>query len=281
MFGSLVFFSSPASAGHSEELSFYLLDVGQGEAMIIHQPGACTMLIDTGLPIYAERVADKLRQLQVSRLDMAIITHPHVDHFGGLVKILEEFPADQLFDNGAEGELSSEFKAYRELRDLLPYRRLESGDRLQCGDTGIKVLHPFSAPDPAANPNDTSLALMISYTDFRLLQMGDLAGRAAQRFVETQTTPQSALKADVIKIAHHGYEDAASPALLNLVLPDHALISTSGTSCIGTACSPAESVLNRLDDYGTTYLRTDRDGDIAIFVTENGYRISTSSMIEK
>lgn len=281
MLGSLLFFCSPASAGQSEAVSFHLLDVGQGEAMIIHQPGACTMLVDTGLPIYAERVTAALRELQAVGLDMAMITHHHVDHFGGLEKILEEFPAQRLFDNGAEKDGSAEFSSYAALRNLLPYQRLDSGASLRCGDVEIDILHPFSVPDPAANPNDTSLVLMFSYHDFRLLHMGDLAGQAAKSFLEIETEPRSDLRADVLKIAHHGYEDAASAALLELVAPYHALISTSGTSCIGTACSPADSVLKRLDDYGIPYFRTDRDGDITIFVTDSGYRISTSSVVEK
>lgn len=274
----LVNFCIALTAAHAEKLSVHVVDVGQGDAMIVHQPGACAMLVDAGLPVYAGRVTDILKRLQIAGLDMAIISHPHADHFAGLVRILEDFPLNRLFDNGAEGEPSAGFTAYRELRDLLPYRRLASGDTLQCGDAGIEVLHPAAPPDPAANPNDASLVMVLSFGDFRLLHMGDLAGRAAQQFIEDLPDPQRDLKADVIKIAHHGYEDAASAALLELAAPDHAVISTSGTSCIGAACSPAESVLKRLDVFGIEYFRTDRDGDVEIFVNETGYRVSASSL---
>ncbi len=249
--------------------------------MIVHQPGACTMLIDAGLTVSAGRVTDILETLQIARLDMVIISHPHADHFAGLVKILEVFPVDRLFDNGVEGESSAEFTGYRILRDLLPYQRLASGDVLQCGDVRIEVLHPDSLSDPAAAPNDTSLVMMFSYHDFRLLHMGDLAGPAAQQFIEGRSDPQRDLSADIIKIAHHGYEDAASASLLKLVAPDYAVISTSGASCIGAACSPAASVLNRLDEYAISYFRTDRDGDIQISVDKTDYQISKHSVIAK
>ncbi|MEJ2005267.1 MAG: hypothetical protein P8X57_09965 [Cyclobacteriaceae bacterium] len=113
---------------------------------------------------------------------------------------------------------------------------------------------------------------MLSFRDFRLLHMGDLAGHAVQQFIAALPDPRRDLKADIIKIAHHGYEDAASPLLLDLVAPAFAVISASGTSCIGAACSPAESVLNRLDESGISYFRTDRDGDIEVFFNDTDYR---------
>jgi len=277
----LVIFFSSSSVSLSKDLSLHAVDVGQGDAMIVHQPGRCTMLIDAGLPVYAGRVAGILKSLQTDRIDMVIITHPHVDHFAGLDNIVNDFSAVRLFDNGGEGDPSPEFSTYRELKDQLIYRRLGSGDNMRCGDVDIEVLHPFSPPDPAANPNDTSLVLMLIIGDVRLLHMGDLAGRAAQQFVAALNDPQNALKADIIKIAHHGYEDAASAALLDLVEPEYAIISTSGSSCIGTACSPAESVLKRLEARTITYFRTDLDGDIEVTFKETGYRFNTSSMSGK
>lgn len=273
----LVFFTS-SSASPGDEFSFYAIDVGQGDAMIVHQPERCTMLIDAGLPLYAGRLIRMLETLQTHRLDMAIITHPDIDHFGALVEISEEFPVDHLFDNGAEGDPSPEYNRYRELRESLPYQRLASGNELRCGDITIEVMHPFSTPGKAATPNDTSLVLILTNGDFRLLHMGDLAGRPADKFVAVQKDSQSTLNADVIKIAHHGYDDAASAALLDLVAPEYAIISTSGNSCIGTFCSPAQSVLKRLEERSISYFRTDRDGNVKIFVKDTGFLLSTSSM---
>ncbi len=232
------------------------------------------MLIDTGLPVHAEQVLQTLEKLGgVTGLDTLIITHPHIDHYGSIFEILPRFPAARLFDNGAEGEPSPAFEKYRKLRESLSYRPLVSGDAVQCGDISVEVLHPASLPAAAANLNDTSLALLISYADFRLLHMGDLAGDAAAVFA----AGRSDLQADLIKVAHHGYGDAASDKLLDKVDPDYAVISTSGKSCIGNSCSPARSVLDRLEARGVVWFRTDRDGDIEILVKKlGGYRISAS-----
>ncbi len=258
-------------AAQSDLLYIHVVDVGQGDAMVVHQPGACTLLIDTGQEFQAERVVKKLEELQVQSLDMVIISHPHIDHFGGIVDILPSFPAARFFDNGYEVEPLPVFESYRKFRKLQPYQILGSGDTLQCGDTKIDVLHPSSPPKPVANINDTSLVLLISHDDFRLLHMGDLAGNQANTFINENED----LKADVIKIAHHGYEDAASEDLLTRVSPDCAVISTSGTSCIMDKCSPANSVLNRLADHDIRYFRTDQDGDIEIVVNDNGYTIAS------
>jgi beta-lactamase superfamily II metal-dependent hydrolase len=258
---------------HAGEMSIHMVDVGQGDAMVLHQPAACTMLIDTGLPVHAERVKELLEKLNATGIDTLIITHPHLDHFGGIFEILSTFPAALLYDNGADGEPSSAFEEYRKLRTSIAYRPLVSGNTLQCGDISIKVLHPESFPANAANLNDTSLVMLISYADFRLLHMGDLAGDAAAAFA----AGQSDLQADLIKIAHHGYGDAASDALLDMVDPAYAVISTSGKSCVGNSCSPAQTVLDRLEAHGVAWFRTDRDGEIKIQVKkQDSYRISIS-----
>ena len=270
---SLICFAALTLSAQAEEIVIHVVDVGQGDAMVLHQPSACTMLIDSGLPLHAERVIQTLEKLHVKRLDTLIITHPHIDHFGGIFEIVSKFPAARLFDNGAEGEPSAVFDEYRKLRKTIPYRPLASGDTVQCGDLSIVALHPASLPATTANLNDTSLVLMISYADFRLLHMGDLAGDAAAAFA----AGQSDLRADLIKIAHHGYGDAASDTVLDMASPDYALISTSGDSCIGNSCSPARSLLERLEAHGIAWFRTDRDGEIRILVKkEQGYRISVS-----
>ena len=85
------------------------------------------------------------------------------------------------------------------------------------------------------------------------------------------------LKADIIKIGHHGMKDATSKALLTKVIPDYAVISSSGECSDTFGCSPDESVLNSLASLGISHSRTDRDGDIEIQVNRNGFNITTSS----
>lgn len=255
----------------SDNLAIHILDVGQGDAMILHQPGSCTVLIDAGPLLHGHRITNKIEKMDVSLLDLAIITHPHLDHFGGLFDLLPRVGAAHFYDNGATNQVWEYFDDYRKLRTLQPYKTLARGDALTCGAMEIKVLHPDSSYDPNAKLNDTSLVLMISYGNFQLLHMGDLAGNEVSKFLAANDD----LKANVLKIAHHGAADAASEKLLRSVSPEYAIISTAPTNRIG---SPDQTVLSRLDQLEIPYLRTDQSGDIALTVNQDGYHITTSAI---
>ncbi len=258
-----------ATAQNASDLTIHLLDVGQGEAMLLHQPGRCALLIDGGPLINGHRLTQKVQELEIDQLDMVIVSHPHLDHFGGLFDLLPRIPARQLFDNGLENRVVEYFDDYRMLRQQQPYREIARGESLTCGDIGLEVLHPAPHPDPEDRLNNTSLAMMISFGSFRLLHMGDVAGEGERGVLEADRD----LSADVIKIAHHGAADSASPELLKRVSPDLALISTATANRIG---SPAPEVLARLDNMNIRYLRTDHSGDIEIGVTSGSYQVRTA-----
>ena len=244
----------------SDELHIHLLDVGQGEAMILHQPDTCTALIDAGPLINGHRVTRRIKELGVDSLDLAIVTHPHLDHFGGLFDLLPRIETKRFYDNGLSNKKWEYFDDYRTLRKTHLYEVAARGTKIQCGGIEIEVLHPEPNPNPEDNLNSTSLAMMIRFDGFRLLHMGDLAGDGEAAFL--QNPP--ALDANVIKIAHHGAADAASRELLERVSPDLALISTGSTNRIG---SPDDAVLARLEKMNIPYLRTDQSGDIEIRVS--------------
>jgi len=260
-------------AKESDDLHIILIDVGFGEAMVLHQPDSCSILIDAGEFFDANRIANTLNELGVKTLDMVIISHPHIDHFGGLFDILPAFPAAKFFDNGYEMERHAQFDQYKKLRDLQPYSPLGHGDNVQCGNVKIKVLNPPLSQTNVTSINDTSLVLMISYEDFRLIHMADLEHAGESRLIEADHD----LKANIIKIGHHGMKDATSQALLKKVSPDYAVISSTGECGDSYGCSPDESVLNRLADFNIPHFRTDHDGDIEIIVKQNGFDISKSA----
>ena len=204
---------------------------------------------------------------------MVIITHPHMDHFGGLFDILSTIPAAQFFDNGFDVERWPLFEEYKKLRQLQPYKVLTYGETIQCGEVKIRVLHPIGPPQFITDANDTSLVLMISFYDFRLLQMADLVGPNVNKLIAKNNN----LKANVIKVAVHGMKASAPETLLTKVSPEYAVISSSGR-CHGVhGCSPDDSVLKRFGDFGISHYRTDRDGNIEIIVNQDGFNFRTSA----
>lgn len=259
-------------ANKSDELQIIVVDVGSADAMVLYQPDSCSMLIDAGEFFDADRVVNILNELGVKSLDMVIISHPHIDHFGGIFNILPKFSVTKFFDNGYEWERNAQFDEYKKLRNLQPYRKLTYGDKVQCGNVKINVLNHPLYQEPVTNVNDTSLVIMISYEDFRLIHMADLELGGEKKLMEANHD----LNANIIKIGHHGMKDATSKALLTKVSPDYAIISSSGECSDTFGCSPDESVLNRLADSDIPYSRTDRDGDIKIIVNQDGFNIRSS-----
>jgi competence protein ComEC len=252
----------------NRELNIHLLDIGQGDAMILHQPGACALLVDAGPLINGHRLTNKIKTLGIESLEMVIVTHPHLDHFGGLFDLLPRVPAKHFYDNGVPNSSWEYFDDYLALRNTYPYATLSRGMQLASGDIRLDALYPPADPDPEAGINDTSIAMLISFGDFALLHMGDLADEGEKRLLKFGAVP----RADIIKIAHHGAADSTSTKLLKAASPDLALISTAARNRFET---PANELLERLERHHLPYFRTDRHGDLMIRVGPGGYQINT------
>ena len=112
LFLSLTVVRSVEADSGSNRLEIYFLDVGQGDAMILNQPGGCAALVDAGPLISGHRITDKLQELGIDALDVVIITHPHLDHFGGLFDLHSRFAIKQFYDNGATNPAREYFSDY-------------------------------------------------------------------------------------------------------------------------------------------------------------------------
>jgi competence protein ComEC len=246
-----------AVAEPTKTLSIHVVDVGQGDAMILHQPGACTALVDAGGLLYGHRVTEKLQELGLSEIDLVVISHPHLDHFGGLFDLLPRIAVKELYDNGGTNPVPDYFDDYLALRSRHGGKALRRGDRLVCGDLEFTVLHPDNPPQPQDDINGSSLVLLVSFDDYRLLHLGDLSGAAERVFLDRNDD----LRADLLKIAHHGAADATSTDLLARSRPDLAVISSAASNRLG---APAEQVLQRLSEAGIPVRRTDQEGTISI-----------------
>jgi competence protein ComEC len=246
------------------QLSF--LDVGQGDALLIHEPGSCAALIDAGPLINGHVVTRALQERQIETLDLVIITHPHLDHFGGLFDLAPRIRIKQFYDNGESSPAWEYFDDYLSLRSRLEAGILTRGDELRCGSVTFRVLYPDRVAPGSTNVNDNSLALQLSLYTTRLTHMGDLAGKGSSKLLQLDDD----LGADIVKIAHHGASDAASAELLDRVSPTFAVISTAKSNRIG---SPAAQTIERLAVAGAKVFRTDRDGSVSFLVDQAGLRL--------
>lgn len=202
----------------SGQLQVHFIDVGQGDSILIQTPGGTTALIDGG---YNNGQALAYLQTQgIARIDVLIASHPHADHIGGLVEVLDALPVGVVWTSGA-AHTTGIFEQFLDAIDQanVPYREARTGDTIALGELQLVVLR--SAPD-AAELNDSSLVLHLQHGTVSFLFTGDAEQLSEAALLRT-SRPQ--LAATVLKVGHHGSYTSSSPDFLAAVAPEVAIYS--------------------------------------------------------
>jgi len=261
-----------ALAGSSRHLTITVLDVGQGDSILVQSPSGKTLLIDgggregeqtKGYDVGKEVVLPALLARGVRRIDALVITHPHEDHIGGLAAVVEQVPVGMVLDP----MLDEQSPTYQELRRLLqarkiPVRRATEGQQINLGEgVGLEVLNP---PDPrlsgdGADTNSNSVVMRLTYDGFSMLFAGDIERLAATRLARLGPAVQST----VLKVPHHGSADSVGTKFLATVRPALAAISVGRNNQFG---HPSPETLEELKQARAVVMRTDEDGAITLRV---------------
>ena len=253
------------------ELEVAMLDVGQGDAVLLRDGGRA-LLVDGGgwrRPGFGGRVlVPALGALGVRRLDVLAVTHADLDHCGGAADLLAELPVGELWV--PPGIEASGCGARLVAGSRPPVVRLAAGDRRALGRWRLRALGPErersgGAPAASRSDNDASLVLLAEAEGRRVLLTGDLEARGESALVSRWG--EEALACDLLKVAHHGSKGSTTPRFLAAASPRLALVSAGAGNPYG---HPAEPVLRRLAVRGTPLLRTDRDGMVRITWRDEG-----------
>ena len=251
-------------------LEMTVIDVGQGDSILLAFPDGKLMLVDaggipsfgnrpkTGLDIGEDVVSPYLWSRSIRTLDVVALSHAHDDHMGGLRAVCENFHVRELW-TGA----TPESPEWTQLRDLEIARGVKivplvQGRRFVYGGVNVDVLAPLAQYVPAAAPrNNDSLVLRLDYGRRSFILSGDV-----ERPIEKALVAENLIQpADVLKIAHHGSKTSTSAPFLDLVHPAFAVISAGFENSYG---HPHPDVLGRLADHRTATYRTDKMGLITI-----------------
>jgi competence protein ComEC len=266
-----------------------VLDVGQGDSILVEGGRGARMLIDGG-PDPDRLLIELDRRLPPwdRRIDIVILTHPHEDHVAGMPLLLERYRIGRIYETGMRGP-GPGYKAFA--RDLAvgaapPHATLATGARITLDDIRFRVLWPDPGrvprepPDAGRGINDVSIVLLGEVAGRRILLTGD---------VEDDVDPLLAARGlppiDILKVAHHGSKTASTPAFLDAVRPGVAIVSAGAGNPYG---HPARSTIDRLRGTGARVLRTDTDGSVQVSIdpageiavaTSGARRVATTSPI--
>ncbi|RYE84252.1 MAG: MBL fold metallo-hydrolase, partial [Myxococcales bacterium] len=242
------------------------LDVGQGDSLLVDFPDGRSMLVDgggfVGSPVDPGRsvILPTLRARRRPGVDLVALSHPHPDHFLGLASALPSLGVGELWDSG-QGEAEGAGPVYAALLDGLrrrgvPVRRPGDlcGRPRDIGGATVELLAPCPSFTPFANANDGSLVLRLSYGRRAVLLVGDAEQAEEASLVATRPLD---LRADLLKVGHHGSRTSTGPAFLDAVRPTHAVVSCGVRNRFG---HPHPTPLAAMSALGVLVARTDRGG---------------------
>ncbi|GGH17474.1 MBL fold metallo-hydrolase [Paenibacillus segetis] len=234
-------------------LQVYYLDVAQGDSTLIRTPKGQYILIDGGNNNQGKNVVKYLKGLGVKKLDVMIATHPDADHIGGLDDALKAFDVQVIYAPKVSHTTDT-------FKDFLTAVKTE-GRTIKTAKAGVSLTidgvdASFLAPvnDYADDLNAWSAVLKITYKDTSFLFTGDAESKSENDMLADGVD----LKADVLKVGHHGSKTSTSKAFIDAVKPNYAIISV-GKNSYG---HPDSGILGRLNNVNAVTYRTDKQGTI-------------------
>lgn len=256
-FGWLFALVNQPEASTAGQLTLRVLDVGQGDAVLLTTPHGRTVLVDGGPD---DRVLSYLYQL-LSRprtIDVMIATHNHADHITGLRAALADFPTDTVWMSGAIHTTATYEHFLRAVSQHSTARIVHAGDATALDGVTLTVLYPLSdmTGQQPENPHSATIVTRVNYGATSFLLTGDLEAEDEGAVLEHEA---NLLPSTVLKVTHHGSHNASTDAFLSAVSPQYGLISVGRGNKFG---HPHVETLERLAAHHIQILRTDRDGTI-------------------
>lgn len=245
------------------EAKIWYLDVGQADSMLLQLPNGNEweyVLIDAGTGQTEEALVSWLQEQGVTDIAAVIATHPHEDHIGGMDAVLEAIPVESLYMPEVKESLTPTTRCYEQLLDAAEAQQVQAVK----GQSGVTVYEEdgvkleLVGPEPQKeydDLNEYSLVAKLTVGEKSFLFTGDSSEQAEADMIEAGED----LKADVLKIGHHGSSTATTEAFLQAVNPQVAVISCGKDNSYG---HPHEETMQRLQEKAMTIYRTDEDGTI-------------------
>jgi competence protein ComEC len=247
----------PSGIGRAESqlMDVHFIDVGQADSILIHTPKNKNILIDAGNENSSKELVKYLKERKIDTLDALIATHPHHDHIGGMSEIMENFQVKAFY----MPDLNHYTNAFRSLYDAVRKEgimvfKAKAGDKIDV-EPGIQIKIIAPLPGHYDALNDYSYVLKLVYKNTSFLLMADAGEQSETALLDKKVN----VKADIIKIGHHGANSGTTLPFLKEVDPEAAVISTANRDPYGF---PSKAVIKRLKYLKIPTYRTDLLGTI-------------------
>lgn len=256
---------------HANEdvMKVHFINVGQGDSILIQTPEQKNILIDGGPPAASKKVRNYLKKYNVHELDLLIATHPDIDHIGGLLPIIKQFPIKEIWDSGKFYYTRTYQRYFRSIKDKnIPVHIVKLNTVKALADNSSLIV--LNANSILKTNNQSSLAIQLTINKINFLFMSDV-----EKKQELKIMQRTDVDAEIIKVAHHGSDTSSSFAFLQAVDPEIAVLSYGKDNTYG---HPVETTVDNLLAVGATIYSTAKAGDIVITTNGEDYTISNSGV---
>ncbi|MBQ9298545.1 MAG: MBL fold metallo-hydrolase [Clostridia bacterium] len=243
----------------SSELKIYYLNVGEADCILI-QNGGKNMIIDAGNNEDGNEIVEFLKAQAIEKIDVLVGTHPHEDHIGGLDNIINNFDIGKIY----MPKVATTTKSFEDVIKAIESKGLNIttpviGKTFKLGECNFKILH---TDDNEENLNNSSIVLKMEFGRLSYLFTGDVEADGEKAIIDSGYD----IKANVLKVAHHGSNSSSTEEFLDKVAPDIAVIMCGKNN---DYWHPHQVILNRLNARKIKIYRTYEDG--TILITSDGY----------
>ena len=255
----------PIPIQSTDDLRVHFIDVGQGDSILIDYADI-EILIDGG--DRSPGVVSYLNNYVDGAIEIMVATHPHPDHIGGLIAVIEYFEIDDIWHNGDEFDSTTydDFMAAVQSENAeVHIARLH--DTIQAGELSLYVHHPASLE---GSTNNNSIVLHLAYGDIDFLFMGDAEKEAegGMMMLSSVRLPE----VEILKVGHHGSRSASSADFLAITSPEVAIYMAGEGN---TSRYPHEETISALDSLGATIYGTDVNGTIVVTIDGETYTVES------
>lgn len=256
------FFKLPNSSEKSGEDYVKILDIGQGDSILLYS-NDYSALLDTGTEDGANDLSAALYGSGIEKIDVLILSHLHSDHTGGVSRVFEDFTVDNLIlpelSTYSEGIYSAQLAINEVTKQGGGVYSAVQGMNFELGDFEITVLASYGA---MLDENNRSLIIMAEIDGRKFLLTGDAEEKAEKALLKESIN----IDCDVLKVGHHGSNTSSCNEFLDAASPQYAAISVGKDNSYG---HPHKETVKALKACGAEILRTDQSGDITFYI-ENG-----------